>query len=699
MYALGIWAAALACAASPPAVTPIADLLRTEPSPVYQPPSPRAAVLGTVTYVKRTGGRNLTVQDDTAGLFVRTDFIPLPGGLTVGSVVEVRGELVTGFFAPRLQANEIIVVGRAELPAPTRVGAEDFLSGRFDCRRVEIEGVVRSAAREDTMTPPQLLVKVATTAGPIEAIVLGYGPDDIGRLVDATVRVRGVCLAWDNGRLQLRGFRVGVNDMADVTVVRPADPDPFRAPLVSPNGMVRYRPEGVDPHRIRLRGVATRADPTDGTIVQVGAAGVRVRAAAEPSARPGDEVEAVGFPELAGFATDLGNAVVKVVGRAAPPEPMAMSPAASFERFRQDELYLRLVRVRGELRLAERTHDGVRLYLDGDGVAFQAEFPRGEPADGVDDLRPGCELELIGVCELRPPPRTLRLDGRPTGFVVLLRDTADVAVVRPGPWLTPARLRAALGVAAAAAGLALFWALALRRLAVLRTSQLVREVATRHDVEVESRAVAAERVRVAAELHDTLEQSLTGVALQLQAAALAADDRPDRAADHLTLARTLLDRGRHELRASVQDLRSGGSVPTDCLPAELDEVARGMSCRSGPAVTVRVVGEARPLPEHVAHQALRVAQEAITNAAKHAAAAAVAVRLEYGPDALTLVVRDNGRGFDPMAAAGGETGHYGLGGMRDRAKKLNADLSVESAPGAATTVTLRVPLAPGRGAS
>jgi signal transduction histidine kinase len=673
---------------------PVAAVLRTDLTPPRD--APPVAVRGTVTYLKLEGYRNLVVQDDTGGLFVRTESVPLPNGLAVGSVVEVRGDLVAGFFAPRVQAREIVVLGRAALPAPVRVGAEEFLSGRFDSRRVEVEGVVRSAARDDTMAPPQLVLRVATPAGPIEAVVLGYNPGDGPRLIDATVRVRGVCVAWDNGRLQLRGFRVGVNDTADVIVVRPADPDPFRAPLVSPIGMTRYRPEGVDTHRVRLRGVTTRSDPADATIIQVGAVGVRVRATGPPP-RPGDEVEAVGFPEADGIATDLGNAVVRVVGRGRPPDPMPMSPADPFAKYVTDNLYLRLVRVRGELKLTERTRDGVRLYLERDGVAFQAEFPPGEPAAGVDDLRPGCELELTGVCELRPPPRTLRLDGRPDGFVLLLRYPTDVVVTRPGPWLTPARLRTALGVAAAAAALAVAWALALRRLVARRTAQLVREVAARHDVEVETRAVAAERVRVAAELHDTLEQSLTGVALQLQAAALAGGGRPDRAADHLTLARTLLDRGRHELRASVQDLRAGGSVPTDSLPAELDEVARGMSSRSGPAVAVLVSGEPRPLPEHVAHQALRVAQEAITNAAKHADATTVAVRLEYARDALTLSVQDDGRGFDPAAAGGGDAGHYGLTGMRDRAKKLNADLAVRSAPGSDTTVTLRVPLPPERG--
>src|SRR6185295_11625961 len=89
---------------------------------------------------------------------------------------------------------------------------------------------------------------------------------------------------------------------------------------------------------------------------------------------------------------------------------------------------------------------------------------------------------------------------------------------------------------------------------------------------------------------------------------------------------------------------------------------------------------------------LRIAQEAVTNALKHGHATHIELGLDYGVDHITLLVRDDGRGFDadhPPAAA---SGHFGLFGMRERAAKLGADLRVTSRPGAGTAVHLSVPL-------
>ena len=97
-----------------------------------------------------------------------------------------------------------------------------------------------------------------------------------------------------------------------------------------------------------------------------------------------------------------------------------------------------------------------------------------------------------------------------------------MTVLRSGPWLNQRRLLMILGVAAGALLLAVTWAFTLRRRVEKRTALLAREIRSRHDTEVEFNATLEERTRIAAELHDTVQQSLTGVALQLEAAGLAA---------------------------------------------------------------------------------------------------------------------------------------------------------------------------------
>src|SRR4029453_16118654 len=95
----------------------------------------------------------------------------------------------------------------------------------------------------------------------------------------------------------------------------------------------------------------------------------------------------------------------------------------------------------------------------------------------------------------------------------------------------------------------------------------------------------------------------------------------------------------------------------------------------------------------VESQLLRVAQEAITNALKHAEASRIEVELRFGEERLTLIVRDDGRGFDADHPPSAISGHFGLFGMRERAIKLEADLRVTSKPGEGTAIQIDVPIA------
>jgi signal transduction histidine kinase len=233
----------------------------------------------------------------------------------------------------------------------------------------------------------------------------------------------------------------------------------------------------------------------------------------------------------------------------------------------------------------------------------------------------------------------------------------------------------------AAAGLA--WAVTLRR-RVARQTEQIREHHARE-------AVAQERVRIARELHDSLQQDLLGITMQLKATDRLLDD-PERARAALQLASAMVRRGQAEAHRAIWDLRDTGE-PHPNLVATLREVAAGLSAGDAPAVEVAGTGHVRPLPAAVENHVLRIAQEALTNALKHAQAAHIEVELDYAADRVTLHVRDDGRGFDadhPPAAA---SGHFGLFGMRERAAKLGADLRITSRAGTGTAIHLSVPLA------
>ncbi|MFE7600406.1 sensor histidine kinase [Streptomyces sp. NPDC057494] len=203
--------------------------------------------------------------------------------------------------------------------------------------------------------------------------------------------------------------------------------------------------------------------------------------------------------------------------------------------------------------------------------------------------------------------------------------------------------------------------------------------------------VADERRRLAAEIHDTIAQGLTGIVTQLQAASAAPDG--ERAEAHL---RRAADLARHSLGEARRSVRNLGPVALehDELPEALRKTVADWAERTGVDTRFTVTGTEAPLHDEVAATLLRIAQEALSNAARHSGAARAGVTLSYMGDEITLDVRDDGRGFDPLARRErrGDGGGFGLDGMRARAERLAGTVAVEAAPGEGTAISARVPL-------
>ncbi|MER6346561.1 sensor histidine kinase [Streptomyces sp. NPDC001595] len=202
--------------------------------------------------------------------------------------------------------------------------------------------------------------------------------------------------------------------------------------------------------------------------------------------------------------------------------------------------------------------------------------------------------------------------------------------------------------------------------------------------------VADERRRLAAEIHDTIAQGLAGIIAQLQVVASTTD--PGLAREHLDRAQTLARHSLGEARRSVQNL-SPVALEHDTLPEALKKTVGEWSERTGVAVRFTVTGTEEPLHGEVAATLLRIAQEALANAARHAEATRAGVTLSYMGDEITLDVRDDGRGFDPLAVPPRTgSGGFGLHGMRTRAERIAGTVAVESEAGQGTAISARVPL-------
>lgn len=221
-----------------------------------------------------------------------------------------------------------------------------------------------------------------------------------------------------------------------------------------------------------------------------------------------------------------------------------------------------------------------------------------------------------------------------------------------------------------------------------RTRQL-EDTMARLGEETRNAATLAERDRLANEIHDSVQQGLTGAILQLDTTlklpTVGGDVR-----SRLNVVRNMVSYARQEVQHAVWDMESPLLEGT-----ELGDALRNLTTfinADDVTIDVRVEGAPVPLGRSANHNLLRIAQEATTNAFRHARAHRISLQLEYRGDAVSLVIADDGIGFRPSEVLQDRAGHLGLRGIRTRVKRLGGTLAIDSVPNQGTSIRIVVPL-------
>jgi len=612
--------------------------------------------------------RFLFVQDRTAGIYVEA-WRHLHR-VQPGDRVEIEGVSGPGSFVPIVTQPRLRVVGHGPLPRARRVRPQDLRSGQEDSQWIEVEGVVRA------VTPHRRFTEIRMAQDGVRFQVELPPPTDPGlaaRLVNARVRVRAVCRSVLTVKGQLGDIVLSSPGPEALVVLTPPATEPFALPLSPVNTLFRFAAGKSWEHRVRVRGTVTFSEPGD-LYLDDGTGGLRVRTSAGPAPAVGDEVDAIGFASLSDYSPVLQDAEVRVLGRKRSVVPVVVTPEDALRGRCDGEL------VSMEARLLEhvRGREGGQLSLRAGPYLFTALLAGRAPWG--DDLRPGSGLRLTGVCRVSADEQRV-----PQSFQLLLRSASDVEIPDPAPWWTPRHAAWVLAAMAGAVALAMAWVVTLRRHAAAQRRIIWQRV--KRETELQ------ERQRMARELHDTLEQNLTGISLCLEAASLSLDKSPQMAEQHLGRALVHVDRSIEEVHRSVWALREE-SLEAHGLAASLDEMGQQLAgCSPTPiAVSTRVEGESRSFSLAVENHLLHIGQEALTNAVKHGKATRIVLTLRYAERAFCLRVGDDGRGFDARAPTA--PGRLGLVGMRERALEIGGRVEVRSAPGRGTEVDVWVPIEP-----
>jgi len=208
----------------------------------------------------------------------------------------------------------------------------------------------------------------------------------------------------------------------------------------------------------------------------------------------------------------------------------------------------------------------------------------------------------------------------------------------------------------------------LRKVAERRGKELAKESLAR----TEANLRVGERTRLVVELHDTLVQNMTGVAIALRT-------------HNYDLAAKTLDYCRKDLRNCLWDLRNL-TLDDDDINAAIRKTL--VPHAAGVELHIRFSVPREKFADNTAHAILCILRELTINAVRHGRATTIWVAGSTEGDQLLFSVRDNGRGFDPSTAPGMEQGHFGLQGIRDRVEGFEGDLTVESTPRSGTKVTI-----------
>jgi signal transduction histidine kinase len=635
---------------------------------------PRVHVKGVVT---RSAPNELFIQDDTDAIFVwqpadHPDF-------KLGDLVEVVGNAVVGSFAPLIKAEHIDFLGRGVLPVPKQASFHELASGREDCHWVEVEGVVR------TVEPTSwgcLILQLAVDGELLRVVVATpavSAPQVPPGLFGSRVRLRGVAAGSKTPqRRMVEPVLWGTYTPETFTVLETGPADVFSVPLHPAESLLAYGSDTLSERLTRVQGVVTAWHPPDLLFVRDGGHGFEIHVQQPVSLQVGARVEAVGFPEMGDIQPILQNAFVRVLSSGPPPLPTPIAASDHLDFAHEADL----VEIAGELRDLSRRADGIVAVVSAGNVLFNAELG-GNPPSPAPLPAMGSRVVVTGIYHIDRlgPPNEGQLV-RPASFRLHLRTLDDIRLIAAPPWWTARRLLIVLAILAASLVLALGWVWSLNRRVDRQTRIILDE--TRKSARFE------ERSRIAREFHDTLEQQLAGATIMLDAIAEMQAIQPQRAKESLDNVRAMLRHSLAEAQQSVLDLRDNEMVGCD-LPSLIERSVRSLVDPTGVTVDFRFEGVWPDMDIVVKRHLLRIAQESVTNALKHAAPTRITVAARVLPDGIDLRVTDDGRGFDLQGGRPGGTGKFGLIGLRERADKVQGTLTIESAPNRGTTVAVSLP--------
>ena len=638
----------------------------------------RVRAKGVVTWVDETAGRQFYIQDETGGIQVTFEGSVWP---KLGDVVETEGLLAFGSFAPIISQATFENRGTSRLPTAKRASGGGLLHGAFNGEYINVNGWVRSA---EMVSPTTLALVLNSGSARITMRISNVAPDfNAKRLIAAQAYADGVASPVKaRGAIhQLVDLQVLVPQQSNLYINKYETINPWKQPVIPLKRAFQYHPGHIRGERIRVQGKVLLIKDTF-AYLNDGESGLTVRGPGVSSLVRGDWVEAVGFLDLENYLPILSDAEFAPGHTGRIPVAVPVS-AADLRDGLQHANYISVVGQLLDRMIIPHASSGnpqeirsqiLALTLQSPYGVLTAELEResGSSSPLLPEVEVGATLRVNGICLVQTDTT-----GNPSSFRILIPTADQVTVVKPASFFTVKRLLILLSLS-----------LAVILAAVLTAYFFARRNVGLLDTMRERQAIEAERTRLARDLHDTLEQGLTGIHLHLHSIGPSPEEASPQTQERLGIVRTLVGQCHTEIRKCIWNLRSTALEHFD-LGEALERSARSLVLGSNIQIQLRQERSQVRIPPLIEDNLLRIGQEAVTNAVKHAHASELRIDLIAKSNLVSLVIHDNGVGIQDTPCA---NGHFGLVGMQERAARIGGRLNIVSSPNGGCTVRIDVPL-------
>jgi len=614
--------------------------------------------LGVVVWAEAERGRFLYLQDRTTGIRV----VPLEGADLPGMGVLVRatGRLAWTDNGVEIHQATLEVTGHPGMPKPKRASTASMATGAENGMRVNVRGYLRQAQAEGG----RLRLMLDSDGSRIPVLVTDADQVNAEDMIGRYAYCSGVATPGATPG----SFEVLAASF-DQIYFRKREPGAGAKPIPIAD-LFRYRKGYVWGDRVMIRGKVIGVLGGD-IHINDGTGGIIVRGDDAGRLSAGDWIQAVGFPEFDDGVQVFSDAVLGAIapfGEVRPADVDAEGLLDPSSNHRYVSVKGRLVDFMNSWP-AGAEGDGrspLVMVLKSGAAVFEVTVP-----SAPDAFRPeaGALLRVTGICQVSPVQ-----DGRPGSFSVLVFSPGGMEILKGPGFFNERRLLILLCITLLILAVTALWAYG----AAKKNAVLLAEVRER-------KAITAERGRLAGDLHDTLEQMLTAIHLQLHS--LDVDkELPESTKEGVTSIRELVRQCHVEIRNFVWDLRPAALEHYD-LPRALERMAKSLVLGTPTRISVKRSPDLPKIPSFVEDNLLRIGQEALTNAVKHGQPGEISIRIQAGAGRLSLEIEDNGHGLpDPV-----EDG-FGLRGMKERVGRIGGELEILPGGHGGTLLRVGVPL-------